>query len=95
MTDAGEDEPQVGAFAAHLGEGLEEPRVVLVRPGVRGVEQERARAGGRPGVKRVVVDGEVDRADAFGIERGAARSALRRACSEIVITIRLERTVQP
>ena len=36
----GEDEPQLGPFTLHELERLEQPCMVLVRPGPRGVEDE-------------------------------------------------------
>ena len=46
---AGEHEPQLGPLAAHERERLEQPRVVLVRPAPRRVEQERLALGSSPG----------------------------------------------
>ncbi len=37
----GEDEPQLGPLSPHERERVEQPRVVLVRPAVGGVKQER------------------------------------------------------
>ena len=67
MTRAGEDESQLGPFASHDCEGLEEPLVVFVRPAVGRVEEKRLALGvARPEAR--VVDAAVDGAHALGIE---------------------------
>ena len=68
VPDAREHEPQLGPLRAHARERLEQPRVVLVRPGPRGVEEERLARDARVGREALVVDAEVDRVDALGIE---------------------------
>ncbi len=65
---AGQHEPQVAVLAPQQRDRLEQPLVVLVRPRVRRVEQERlARNVGRR--ETLEVDAQVDRAHPLGLER--------------------------
>ena len=78
VPDPREHETQLRPLAAQERERLEQPRVVLVRPRARGVEEERLALDRRVGREALVVDAEVDRVDA---RRDRARAARRPAPS--------------
>ena len=68
MARAREHEPQLGPGGPQPSEGVEEPGVVLVRPRPRGVVEERLPRVGLRGAEARVVDAEMDRVDALGVE---------------------------
>ena len=77
----GEDEAQLGPLPPHERERVEQPVVVLVRPAVGGVEEERLAL---TVVRReaLVVDAEVDRADALGRQLVALQQRLPRVLGD-------------
>ena len=68
VAGAGEDESQLRSRLSHEPERLEQPGVVLVRPGPRRIEEERLTVDRRIGREQVVVDAEVDRVHTCGVE---------------------------
>ena len=68
MAGAGEDESQLRSRLSHEPERLEQPGVVLVRPGPGRVEEERLTVDRGVGREQVVVDAEVDRVHTCGVE---------------------------
>ena len=72
---AGENEAQLRAFAAQERERLEQPVVVLVRPGARGIEQERLAFHAARSEHRVV-EPEWDDSDPGRIEAKPGEGAL-------------------
>ena len=67
-TRSGENEPKLRTGRAEAREGLEQPRVVLVRPRPGGVVEERLARDGGSGREPLVVDAEVDGVHAIGVE---------------------------
>ena len=68
MARAGEHEPQLRSRLSHEPERLEQPGVVLVRPGPGRIEEERLTVDRRIGREQVVVDAEMDCVHAGGVE---------------------------
>ena len=68
MADAGEQEAELRSATADQSERLEQAPVVLVRPGTRGVEEQRLVRDVRRGRETRVIDAQPHRVDVLRIE---------------------------